>query len=203
MSTIQDKLLPLIENVDYSIQNDELVALPKKRMVPQIIHHEAVAEVLGEVMENVNGLFKLNKSAVIVAASPAHDETILVEEEYKEMLPDLESVKMSCIDDLALAISEFLADKQDLVDHENDSINIVDGNLHSFNFKNIPMPKASVLLACYEKAVARNSQAEINAAALKYLQETDFHVTKAAELGTPILPSILAARAEARAKIIK
>ena len=42
--------------------------------------------------------------------------------------------------DIVLIVNEYLKDKQDLIDHENDSINIVDNQIVSWNFKNIPCP---------------------------------------------------------------
>jgi hypothetical protein len=190
MSTIQNKLLPLIENVDYSIQNDELIALPKKRMVPQIIHHEAVAEVLDE-----NGV-------VVSVEVPAFDETVQVEETYTEQVPTLNELKLSCVLDVALAVSEYLADKQNLVDRENDSINIVDNRIHSFTFANIPHPSIDELLACYEAAAAKNTQAAINDEARKYLADTDYLVIREIDSGVVCPVEVKQLRAAARLKII-
>jgi hypothetical protein len=201
--TVQDKLLPLVESIDYEIVDNELLALTKIRMVPKIIHHEAIPEIRGEVMEEVDGLFKLNKDAVIQAGVEAYDETIEVEEEYKEALPSLESVKLSLIDDITLAVGEFLADKKHLVDSENDSINIVDGIIHTFNFKNIEQPNADTLLACYAAAIAKNNQDIINAEALEYLAATDFYIIRSVDSGELVPEEIKLARAEARNKIIK
>lgn len=198
---IQNALLPFIENEDYQIVEDKLIALPKVRLVDQLLHHPEIVEVLGEKMEDVGGVFKLNKQAILLKGVPAYDETIKVEETYYEAIPTLEALKMTCISDIALAISEFLSDKQDLVDHENDSINIVEGKLFAFNFKNIVQPNADTLLACYEKAIAKQVSAAEKAAALKYLEDTDYKIIKAMELNTSVAPEILKARAAARTKL--
>lgn len=42
--------------------------------------------------------------------------------------------------DIALCINEYLKDKQELRDLVNDSINIVDNQIYSWNFTNIPQP---------------------------------------------------------------
>lgn len=201
---VKEKLLEkgFIENIDYTLIDNILTALPKTRMVDAIIHHPEVVEVTGPRMETVDGLYKLNPNAILVAGVTAYDETIQVEQSYTEMLPDLESVKMECIGDLALAISEFLADKQDLIDHENDYINICDNKLVTFAFKNIIMPNADTLLSCEAAALAKNNQAAINKESLDFLIATDYHVIKCMELGVELDPTIKAARAEARAKIV-
>ena len=201
MNTIQQKLLPLAENIDYHLRDSELTALPKTRLVDRIIHHPAIEQVLCERMEEVDGLFKLNKSAILVAGVPAYDETIQEEEVFFEYLPILEDLKMSCIPDITIAIAEFLSDKQNLIDQENDSINIVNGKIHTFNFKNIAQPNADTLLACYEAAIAKQATTEEKAVAHKLLQDTDYHILKAMELGVQASPEILAARAAARLKL--
>ena len=176
--TIQQKLLPLVENIDYAIIDGELIPLPKTRQVEQTIHHEATEEV------------------------PAYDEVVLQDEVFFEQLPSLESVKLSIID-VAIAVSEYLSDKQELRDLENDSINIVNNTIHSFNFKNIPHPSVAELLACYEVAIARSSQAAINAEALKYLADTDYLVIRALEdTNKPVSEEIKQLRAAARLRIL-
>ena len=105
---------------------------------------------------------------------------------------------------IAIAVSEFLADKQNLVDHENDSINIVDNSIYSWNFANIPQPSAEELQACFDLANAKNNQAAVNAKALQYLADTDYLVIRSIDDPTkPVNEEIKQLRAEARLKIVR
>lgn len=191
MSTIQDKLLPLIENVDYSIQNDELIALPKTRQVEQKIPHTQI----------VPAEFDAHGAEISPQSEIVTYESVFVAETYTEQLPSLESVKLSIID-VAIAVSEYLSDKQDLVDHENDSINIVDNTLFAFNFKNIPHPSNAELIACFAAAEAKKVTAEQKAAALKFLADTDYLIIREMDAGTPCPAEIKQLRAEARLKAV-
>jgi hypothetical protein len=137
-----------------------------------------------------------------VPAVPAYDEVILVDEEYFENIPSINSVKLSCIEDVAIAVGEYLADKTELRDPENDSINIVDNNIFSWGFANIPQPSIDELFNAYNAAIVKNNQAQINAEALKYLADTDWYVTRFAETGVAIPAEITAERAAARARIL-
>lgn len=49
--------------------------------------------------------------------------------------------------DIALLITEFLKDKTELRDFENDSINIINNQIAEWNFKNISCPTAEELEA--------------------------------------------------------
>jgi len=198
---IQNLLLPLIEHIDYSLTDGVLSALPKTRLVDQIIHHPAIEQVLCERMEQVDGVYKLNKEAILTAGVAAYDETVQVEETYYEAMPDLEALKFSSIPDLAIAIGEYLSDKQSLIDNENDSLNICDGKIVRFGYKNIAQPNADILSACYDAAMAKITSLADKAAAHKLLQDTDFHVIKAMELGVQVSADIIAARAAARLKL--
>jgi hypothetical protein len=211
---IQDKLLPLLENIDYTIASGELLPLPKIRQVEQIIHHEAIAEVVGVPAHGIipaefdaqgveiSPAQPAQEEILAVAPVAAYDEVILVDEEYFEVLPSMQEVKLSCIEDVALAIEEYLADKAELRDPENDSINIVDGRIHSFNFTNIPQPSVDELYDAYLAKKPKVEQEAVNAAALKYLAETDYKVIKAMELGILVDEQILNARQAARLSIL-
>lgn len=212
---IQEKLLPLLENIDYKIENNELVALPKTRQVEQIIHHDEILEVKSAPAHGIipaefdaqgNEIAPMQPAAkrvVAVKGVAAYDEVISVTETYFEVLPTLESVKLACMD-ISLAVSEYLADKKDLIDQENDSINIVENRIHSFNFKNIPQPSVAELIACFEAAEAKNKQQSINAEAIKYLADTDYMVIRALEdASKPVSEEIKQLRAEARLKIVR
>lgn len=50
--------------------------------------------------------------------------------------------------DIVLLIEEYLKDKQELRDIENDSLNICDGQIVRWDFTNIPQPTAEELAAC-------------------------------------------------------
>ena len=81
MSSLQDKLLPLIENVDYSLNNGIVIALPKTKQVEKIIQHEAILPIM-------------NGETIISPAIPAWTETVLVEEIYYEQLPSEEQITL-------------------------------------------------------------------------------------------------------------
>ena len=190
--TVQEKLLPLQENIDYRIEGDSLVAIPKTRQVEQKIPHTQIVP----AEFDAHGVEISPQSEIVTY------ESVFVTETYTEQLPSLESVKLSIID-VAIAVSEYLSDKQDLVDHENDSINIVDNTLFAFNFKNIPHPSNAELLACYDVAIVKSSQAAINTEALKYLADTDYLVIREVDSGVPCPVEIKQLRAEARLTIVR
>ena len=104
--------------------------------------------------------------------------------------------------DIAIAITKFLEDKSELRDMENDSVNIADNQIHSWNFTNIPCPTAEELESCFAIASAKISQDEINAEARKYLADTDYKIIKSIETGIPVSEEITIARAAARARIV-
>jgi hypothetical protein len=188
---IQQKLLPLIENVDYSIQNDELIAIPKTRQVEQQVPHSTIipAEFDAQGVE-------ISPQSEIVTY-----ESVFVTETYTEQLPSLESVKLSIID-IAIAVGEYLADKTELRDLENDSINIVNNTLFSFNFKNVPHPSNTELIACFAAAEAKKVTAEQKAAALKFLAETDYLIIREMDARTPCPAEIKQQRAAARLQAV-
>lgn len=62
--------------------------------------------------------------------------------------------------DIAVLITEYLADKSALRDVENDSLNIVDNQIVSWNFANIPIPTAEDLAACEAAVLAKQAKAE-------------------------------------------
>lgn len=103
--------------------------------------------------------------------------------------------------EIQLLINEFLKDKAMLRDTENDSLNIVDNQIFSWNFTNIPQPTIEELVSLIPVVEASSNQAAINAEALAYLNSTDYLIIREMDCGTPCLPEIKALRAEARAKI--
>lgn len=137
MKTVQQILLEkgLTENIDYAFDGVALAAITKQRF--QVIHHDLVPATYDE--NNIE----------LTPEIAAYDETTQVIEDYVEIIPSLDSIKMEIIEDLALAVGEYLSDKQILVDHENDSINIHNGQIVRFDFKNIAQPTPSQLYDCY------------------------------------------------------
>jgi hypothetical protein len=61
--------------------------------------------------------------------------------------------------DIAILITEYLADKSALRDPENDSLNIVDNQIASWSFTNIPIPTAEDLAVCEAAVIAKQSKA--------------------------------------------
>jgi hypothetical protein len=164
--------LGLTENIDFSLSGESFEMLPKTRLVSQIIHHEAVPAVF-----DAQGV---ETSPEI----PAHDEEIQVEESYIPEAPSQEALEQAHLEvelqgaDIALLVNEYLADKAELRDLENDSINISEGRIVRWDFANIPQPTLAQLLACKAPAISKAAQAEINAAARKYLAESDYKVLR-------------------------
>lgn len=62
--------------------------------------------------------------------------------------------------DIAILITEYLADKSELRDVENDSLNIVDNQIVSWNFANIACPTAEDLAVCEAAVLAKQAKAE-------------------------------------------
>lgn len=60
--------------------------------------------------------------------------------------------------DIATLISEYLADKTEFRDSENDSLNIVDNQIASWNFTNIPVPTAEQLAVCEAAVIAKQAK---------------------------------------------
>lgn len=187
---IQNLLLPFIENIDYEIVGCEIISLAKTRQIEQIISHPEIAAV--EASEGIPA----------VEFQAAYDETILVDETYYENIPTMDELKASAISDVAIAIEEYLADKSELRDPENDCINIVDNRIFSWSFSNIPQPNISQLYDAFLAGSAKNTQAEVNAAAKNFLAESDWYVTRFAETQVAIPAEITAERAAARARIV-
>lgn len=212
--TTQQLLLPFIENIDYKIENGEIIALAKIRQISQIIFHPEVAAVPGQESHGIipatfdasgNELTPMIPAQEFVAEIPfqaAYEEDIQVDETYFQTIPSLDSFKSAIIQDMTLAISEFLTDKATLLDPENDSFNIVNNNIFSWGFVNIPQPSISELFDSYNIAVAKKQQAQINAEALKYLADTDWVVTRFAETGVSIPEEIRDLRVQARTRIV-
>ena len=141
----------LIEGVDFTLSANGFEKIAKIRQVEQVIHHEAIPAVM-------------NGETVIEAAVPAWDENVVVNETYYANFPsEAEMIDMQKhIDisecEMALLVGLFLEGKDSLIDIENDSLNIVNNQIHSWDFKNIPMPTRDELHALVAVLKAKNSK---------------------------------------------
>jgi hypothetical protein len=105
-----------------------------------LIHHDAVPAVL-----DVDGI------SIITPEIPAYDEEKMLEEFFTLDAPSLEILNSTWKNiqieesDISLLINEFLIGKDNLRD-QDDSINIINGNIHTWNFKNIPQPTQDELI---------------------------------------------------------
>lgn len=105
-----------------------------------LIHHDAVSAVLD------------GEGNILVAEIPAYDEEKMIEELFTLAAPSLETLestwKQVQISEIGITnlINEFLKGK-DLLRDSEDSINIVEQSIYTWNFKNIPQPTIDELLA--------------------------------------------------------
>ena len=60
--------------------------------------------------------------------------------------------------DIATLITEYLAGKSELRDLENDYVNIVDNQIHTWSFTNIPCPTAEDLAICEAAVLAKQAR---------------------------------------------
>jgi hypothetical protein len=194
--------LGLTENIDFTLTESSFEMLPKTRQVSQIVEHEAVAEIPAVLDENGEEV------SPTIPAVEAYSETVFVNEQYVPEAPSAEAIQIAHEElqlkaaDLALLINEYLADKSELRDPENDEMNLSEGRIIRWGFVNIPKPTNSELLALIPQAESNANQASINAAAKKCLADTDWYVTRFAETGVAIPAEITAERAAARASIV-
>lgn len=187
--------LGLTENIDFALTAESFEMLPKLHMVPQITHIAAVPAVFDA------------QGVEISPEIPAHDSEIQVEESYIPAAPSQEALGQAHLEvelkdaDIALLVNEYLADKAELRDPENDSINISEGRIVRWEYTNIPQPTLAQLVGAKAPVSSKAAQAQINAEALAYLASTDWYVTRFAETGVAIPAQISAERAAARARI--
>lgn len=104
--------------------------------------------------------------------------------------------------DIAILISKFLEDKAHIRDFENDCVNIIDNQIVSWTFTNIPCPTAEELAALAPLVEAKMSQEAINVEARKYLADTDWLIVRELESGIQCPQEIKLARAAARARVV-
>lgn len=104
--------------------------------------------------------------------------------------------------DIVLLIDAYL--KQHEADrHEDDSLNVCDGSIVRWDFKSIPQPSVEELEALQESVQAKLDQDAINKEALAYLASTDWMIIRELDSGIACPADVKAARAEARAKVVK
>ncbi len=104
--------------------------------------------------------------------------------------------------DIVLLIDAYL--KQHEADrHEDDSLNVCDGSIVRWDFKNIPQPSMEELEALQESVQAKMDQEAINKEALAYLASTDWMIVRELDSGMVCPAEVKQLRAEARAKVIK
>jgi hypothetical protein len=79
--------------------------------------------------------------------------------------------------DIVLLIDAYL--KQHEADrHEDDSLNVCDGSIVRWDFKNIPQPSIEELEALQESVQTKIDQEAINKEALEFLAASDFKVLR-------------------------
>lgn len=139
--------LGLVEGIDFTLTSTSFRMKSKTRQIEQQIEHPAVVEIPAVMDEQGNEISPL------IPALPAYFETILVEESYTEPRPSAETLglihkqlEVAKIDVIML-IEEYLKDKANLKDSENDSINIVNNQIHTWNFANISQPTLDQLFS--------------------------------------------------------
>lgn len=151
-----------VQGVDYSYENGVLTALQRTRLVDQEIDHEEVPAVLGA------------EGDVIEPAIPAWTEVIQVEETYTVQIPSLEQLKRELVaaNDVALIISQYLKDKP-VTDDDSLNIDLFLQGQGGWRFQNIPAPSIDELYDLISISTAKQNQAQINAEAKQFLNDTD------------------------------
>lgn len=161
--------LGLTEGKDFALTAESFEMLQQSRMVPSIIHHAEVAATFDEqgaeltpAIPAYDEIEKIHHEAVaavldvdgtvLVEEVPAYDEDKMVEELFILPAPSAEALAYAekqiavAESDMAMLVSKFLEGKESLRD-EDDCINIVDNQIYSWSFKNIPCPTFEELYA--------------------------------------------------------
>lgn len=103
--------------------------------------------------------------------------------------------------EIQLLINEYLKDKAKLRDIENDSLNVADNQIVSWNFKNIKQPTTEELEALVEAVKEKTEQTKINEDAIKYLADTDWMLLRELDGGDKMSDDVKKTRADARFKV--
>lgn len=161
--------LGFIEGKDFALNLTSFDMLQQSRMIPQVIIHPEVPATFDAngveltplilaynetVMINhptIPAVLDVDGVTVITPEVAAWSEPAMVAEFFTLPAPTQlqldeawKQVQLSEAD-VALLVSEYLIGKENLRD-QDDSINIVNGNIHSWNFANIPQPTQDELI---------------------------------------------------------
>lgn len=104
--------------------------------------------------------------------------------------------------DIILAITEYLKGYENSKT-VNDSFNIVNNEIFSWNFTSVPIPSKEQLQSLYNNIELKMQQEAINKEAEEFLLKTDWYIIRQLETGVPCPIEILNKRTEARNKIIR
>ena len=105
--------------------------------------------------------------------------------------------------DIALLVEQYLLDKVELRDPENDEINIADSKIHRWGFAKIPCPSKEELISLKDAANSRVNQEQINKEAEEYLAKTDYFVIRMMDSGLPMPEGMHLLRQQARDRIVR
>lgn len=146
--TITEKVFenPNDESFTYHAAVEAKDAYSEVVNVKETIHHEAVEAVLDA------------EGNILTPAIEAYDEVVDVIETYTELLPDFETLKLSLIDNLGMAINQFLSTKT-FERTKDDGICFKENGFDWF-FKNLEKPKAEELYIAYETYLANKTEEE-------------------------------------------
>lgn len=105
--------------------------------------------------------------------------------------------------DIVLLVEKFLSLHESDRDYEYDNYSHNGESITRWDFKNIPQPTMEELEALQENVQAKLNQDAINKEALEYLASTDWMIIRELDSGIACPADVKAARAEARAKVVK
>lgn len=190
--------LGLVEGVDFALTESSFEMISKVRQVPgEPIHHEAIPAVTEEVEvspmqpatfdEEGNVLTPeipaVYEQVIVEPAVEAWDEPTFVDESYVPASPSLEvmtstwEIVQLLETDIVLLINEYLSDKIEMRDFAYDSMNIVDGLIYNWDFKQVPQPTNAQLVALIPvvatKQAAKNRRDQLLAAGKKDREISD------------------------------
>lgn len=171
-----------IEGKDFSLTVDSFEMLQQSRMVRSVIHHPEVAatfDLEGNELTPFIAAYDepeftihpaipavLDENGIEISPEiPEWSEPKMIEEFFTLPTPSTEQMEniwkhiQISEANVSILIDKYLSNKRDLIDVENDSINIVAGNIHSWNCKNIPQPTLDELIALIP--IVQAEQAEV------------------------------------------
>jgi hypothetical protein len=137
---LNEKLQQLgFTSADYSLNGEQLIALPQTRIVEQIIEHPAVLPTFDE------------EGNELTPPIEAWQETIQVEETFYADLPSIEELKRLCIldNDASMIISEYLKDKP-TTDDDSINVDLFMNGQGGWRFAQVPAPTWNELFILIE-----------------------------------------------------